>query len=313
VDPIQSELSALRRRVRLLSILTVGGLGALVLALGGADLVAATAVRALVAGGVLFEGAGGAATQDSANFFWDDTNNRLGLGTATPSSRLDVNGTSRFRSTVSFGSSGQEAQVRWLANVGNGEPGALFQGKAGRAAGLGANGTIAGVLVSTTGDVTVNESGLAADFRVESDADANALFVSGLANAVGIGTDTPAAKLDVNGSLALRGTNPPALTAKYTHDYPTGAGSWLRLSQTYSSGDPARITGFTGGSEGRILIVTNVGSWGIGISPEIENTGSQPQNRITGPASLTDYYALQPTQSMIFAYDGTLQRWRQVK
>lgn len=36
------------------------------------------------AGSVLFAGTGGILQQDNANFFWDDANNRLGLGTTAP-------------------------------------------------------------------------------------------------------------------------------------------------------------------------------------------------------------------------------------
>jgi hypothetical protein len=44
------------------------------------------------AGSVVFAGASGVYSQDNANLFWDDTNNRLGIGTTSPSQRLDVNG-----------------------------------------------------------------------------------------------------------------------------------------------------------------------------------------------------------------------------
>lgn len=43
-------------------------------------------------GSVLFVGPGPVLAQDNANFFWDDTNNRLGIGTATPAYKLDING-----------------------------------------------------------------------------------------------------------------------------------------------------------------------------------------------------------------------------
>lgn len=39
---------------------------------------------AFTAGSVVFAGASGVYTQDNANLFWDDTNNRLGVGTASP-------------------------------------------------------------------------------------------------------------------------------------------------------------------------------------------------------------------------------------
>lgn len=41
-------------------------------------------------GSVIFANALGDLAQDNANFFWDDTNNRLGIGTAAPSYPLDV-------------------------------------------------------------------------------------------------------------------------------------------------------------------------------------------------------------------------------
>jgi len=52
---------------------------------------------ALTSGSILFSN-GSTIAQDNANLFWDDTNNRLGIGTATPSARLHlVSGTEQFR------------------------------------------------------------------------------------------------------------------------------------------------------------------------------------------------------------------------
>ena len=48
------------------------------------------AVTGGTVGSVLFIGAGGVLAQDNANLFFDNANNRLGVGTAAPSSRLDV-------------------------------------------------------------------------------------------------------------------------------------------------------------------------------------------------------------------------------
>jgi hypothetical protein len=46
--------------------------------------------------GSIFFAAGGSGqfTTDNGNFFWDDTNNRLGIGTAVPSAKLDVHSSS---------------------------------------------------------------------------------------------------------------------------------------------------------------------------------------------------------------------------
>ena len=45
----------------------------------------------LTSGSVLFSN-GSTIAQDNANFFWDDTNNRLGIGTSTPNAKLQVGG-----------------------------------------------------------------------------------------------------------------------------------------------------------------------------------------------------------------------------
>jgi hypothetical protein len=45
---------------------------------------------AFTAGSVVFAGASGVYSQDNANLFWDNANDRLGIGTATPSVPLDV-------------------------------------------------------------------------------------------------------------------------------------------------------------------------------------------------------------------------------
>lgn len=48
---------------------------------------------AATAGSVLFAGVGGILAQDNANLFFDDTNNRLGVGIATPANQLEVGST----------------------------------------------------------------------------------------------------------------------------------------------------------------------------------------------------------------------------
>lgn len=51
----------------------------------------------LTAGSVVFATTAGVYSQDNSNLFWDDTNNRLGLGTASPNATNDVNGTVGWR------------------------------------------------------------------------------------------------------------------------------------------------------------------------------------------------------------------------
>lgn len=74
-----------------------------------------TITTALTTGSVGFIGASGALLQDNANFFWDDTNNRLGIGTNAPTTAIDVfgsgiigrlNGTSTNNAFLGFASAG---------------------------------------------------------------------------------------------------------------------------------------------------------------------------------------------------------------
>jgi len=82
-----------------------------------------TITTALTTGSVGFIGASGALLQDNANFFWDDTNNRLGIGTNAPTTAIDVfgsgiigrlNGTSTNNAFLGFASAGSN---KW--SIGN--------------------------------------------------------------------------------------------------------------------------------------------------------------------------------------------------
>ena len=57
---------------------------------GGGSMEIGGAITSATAGSVLFAGASGVLQQDNANLFWDDTNNRLGIRTATPSVALEL-------------------------------------------------------------------------------------------------------------------------------------------------------------------------------------------------------------------------------
>jgi hypothetical protein len=82
-----------------------------------------TITTALTTGSVPFIGASGALSQDNANLFFDDTNNRLGINTNAPTTALDVfgsgiigriNGTSTNNAFLGFASAGSN---KW--SIGN--------------------------------------------------------------------------------------------------------------------------------------------------------------------------------------------------
>jgi hypothetical protein len=70
----------------------VGGSGISVTSAGSTITITNTAggVGSFTTGSVIFAGTTGALAQDNAKFFWDNTNFRLGIGTATPVTSLEV-------------------------------------------------------------------------------------------------------------------------------------------------------------------------------------------------------------------------------
>lgn len=50
----------------------------------------APTLSSMTLGSVLFAGTGGVVSQDNSNLFWDDTNNKLGVGTISPTARVEV-------------------------------------------------------------------------------------------------------------------------------------------------------------------------------------------------------------------------------
>lgn len=69
---------------------------------------------AFTAGSVVFAGASGTYSQDNANLFWNDTDNRLGIGTSTPSYAIDI------ASSDTTAGIGYAARIRANATAGAG-------------------------------------------------------------------------------------------------------------------------------------------------------------------------------------------------
>ena len=117
--------------------------------------------------------------------------------------------------------------------------------------------------VSIDGGVVVNESSADVDFRVESNGDANMLFVDGGNNRVGIGTGTPAEALEVKTSSS------PAIQLNQGGDYQgiiRLAGNDLEIRS--SSGQMEFYTGSADGdSSTERMRITDAGKVGIGTTP----------------------------------------------
>ena len=83
--------------------------------------------------------------------------------------------------------------------------------------------------------IIVNGNGQPVDFKVQSDTDGNALFVDGTTGFVGLGTNTPAAQLDVDGNMSARGLDITAATPVITLSDNSGTDNEGRIASFYSS------------------------------------------------------------------------------
>jgi hypothetical protein len=192
---------------------------------------------AFTAGSVVFAGASGVYTQDNANFFWDNANDRLGIGTATPSAKLTVVGTAKVGEGA--GSNTSKLMVNTLS---------------GTAAGIqflqDANESWIIQNPASTNVLTFGNSGTE---RMRIDASGN----------VGIGTASPSSKFVVsNGGAAGFEINPigsASAPALYSYNRSTNA---YDILTTLAS----EVRWQTGSSPSERMRITSAGDVGIGTA-----------------------------------------------
>ncbi len=120
---------------------------------------------------------------------------------------------------------------------------------------------------------------------------------------VGIGTNAPNAKLDVNGDVALRAKTLAQLTADVNNFFVDDK-SFIRLSS-----DALRnISGLTNGSDGKILIITNVGVNNVNL--QHQNMSSLVPNQFM--FSTAADILLPPNHSITLIYDAVSTCWRDI-
>jgi hypothetical protein len=148
-------------------------------------------------------------------FFVDGENGKIGIGTNSPYSILDVSGTIRVTSNITpTDGSGLEMLYNKGTGIGylqsfnrtaNHYTDLVLRG-ATVDIGAAAGPTYRKIIDVSYGALIINEDSNDVDFRVESDGNANMLFVDGLYNRVGIGTGIPSTTLDIVGDTSISGT-----------------------------------------------------------------------------------------------------------
>lgn len=126
------------------------------------------------------------------------------------------------------------------------------------------------------------------------------LLIRSTAMLSGFGTATPNVTLDVNGGLSLRQTTKSQITSNQ-NDYAIGSQTSFRLS-TDASRD---ITGLTGGVDGKIISIRNIGSFNIVFTNE--DAASTAANRFT--FSTSGNITVAPNGTLVLQYDASSSRW----
>lgn len=182
-------------------------------------------------GSVVFAGASGVYTQNNANFFWDNTNARLGLGTTGPAQRLhvrqDLDGTIGVLIHNRNGTGAPVAAVQFISGA--------FDLSDSRYAQITSDGGSSNFLKFWTGN------GAAPTQKMQIDNNGN----------VCIGTTTVAALLTVNGSMAL---NAPVSVTGATYSVAT-TDNWIIANR---AGTVTLTLPTASSFVGRILTVKNV-------------------------------------------------------
>ena len=137
--------------------LTAGVTGTLPVANGGTG-----TATAFTTGSVVFAGPSGVYAQDNAKFFWDDTNNRLGINTAIPNANMTIVSNTQTTAVPSSGSlpAGTDLYIMG-ANAANTRitQDAFGSGNYSAYTGRQARGTAASPTASQTGDILVEFTG----------------------------------------------------------------------------------------------------------------------------------------------------------
>jgi hypothetical protein len=125
--------------------------------------------------------------------------------------------------------------------------------------------TVANFLANLNSPVVINGNGADQDTRIAGDNDANLIYTDAGNDKVGIGTDTPDEKLDVNGNLAITGGFLRLATAPQSL---SGSGSLVvntSAAVTYITTTGAATLSFADGVQGQEKTLTFITDGGDAV------------------------------------------------
>jgi hypothetical protein len=217
-------------------------------------------------GSILFAGASGAISQDNSQFFWDDTNHRLGIGTNTPSYPLHIvgSGTPTYQLVLTNGAAGflfysdnagspSTTELNIISATGNNAEGVLdIQGKDG------SGSVVEGQLWAGGGRANL-QLGSISNHKLIFVTHNNNVGAFDASGNFGIGTISPAAIFDIEtsgGSLRFSNNlaNPSTSDLIMVANTGNGALASYDLYGTNPGGSQIRMQAGCGGSIDRCFI-----------------------------------------------------------
>jgi len=258
---------------------------------------------------VLYTNGGGTSDSGLTEKMRINSNGNVGIGTITPSKALDV---------VSSASNSNVMSVRSTAS--NGWSSVDFMDQSGSlSATFGfANSGTTGIFTNRAYMNSYNH-----DFVLTRNSSENSIFISGSNGNVGIGTSSPAAKLDVNGDVRitdLAGSGTRMVIADANGDLSTqaipsgggggfGSGTTLNLNLTsnitnqnvsgvsiirLSANGNREIQGLTGGVAGQVICIVNT-----------DSNDHIKFKKDTGTQQFRDELEVNKEEGAIIMYDGS--------
>ena len=278
-----------------------------------------------VAGAVQFRGATAVLAANDTKFIWDNTNFRLGIGTATPSESLETTGNIKGVIHKFVGQTGLAAPTGGSSSQwSNGSSSAIYYN--GGYVGIGTtspqntlqvgpdltlqgnwpeinfnlNSVYATKYITSNSASTIfqdyTNNGLAVWTAPSGTAGATAsggtrMFISGTGN-VGIGTTSPAQKLDVNGNLLLEGYNTLYVGTNLLlggNQFNVSSGcTYCELAINYSGYSNAILNLYNGSGASKVVLNPNGNSYFNGGNVGIGTTSPGTALQVNGTVTATN-------------------------